>query len=71
MRIKNIARQTGMRWAAGLGALAMLAAVAGLYVTLEGNQAQAQSPPTGYTLNTVIGAPTELTARPSPTTTSQ
>ena len=51
-----------MRWAAGLGALAMLAAVAGLYVALESNPAEAQSPPTGYTLNTVIGAPTELTA---------
>ena len=62
MQIKNIARKTGMRWAAGLGALAMLAAVAGLYVALESNPAEAQSPPTGYTLNTVIGAPTELTA---------
>ena len=65
MRIKNIARQTGMRWAAGLGALAMLAAVAGLYVTLEGNPAQAQSG-TGYTLNTAIGEPTGLSARVTP-----
>ena len=65
MRIKNIARQTGMRWAAGLGALAMLAAVAGLYVTLEGNPAQAQSG-TGYTLNTAIGEPTGLSARITP-----
>ena len=66
MRIKNIARQTGMRWAAGLGALAMLAAVAGLYVALESNPAEAQSPPTGYTLNTVIG---DRPPQPSPTTT--
>ena len=66
MQIKNIARQTGMRWAAGLGALAMLAAVAGLYVALESNPAEAQSPPAGYTLNTAIAEPTGLSARVTP-----
>ena len=68
MQIKNIARQTGMRWAAGLGAVALFAAlaIAGLNITIDTDPAQAQSPPTGYTLNTAIAEPTGLSARISP-----
>ena len=68
MRIKNMTKRTGIRWAAGLGAVALFAAlaIAGLNITIDTDPAQAQSPPTGYTLNTAIGEPTGLSARISP-----
>ena len=66
MRKNQTGKRPNIKWAAGLGALAMLAVVMGLYFTLQTNPAQAQSPPTGYTLNTAIGAPTGLSARVSP-----
>ena len=55
----------GVRWAAGLGAVALFAtaAVAGLYVALESNPAQAQSvQSTEYTFNSALAYPTGLDA---------
>ena len=68
MRPKNMTKRTGIRWAAGLGAVALFAAlaIAGLNITIDTDPAQAQSPPTGYTLNTAIGEPTGLSARITP-----
>ena len=67
MRIKNMTKRTGIRWAAGLGAVALFAAlaIAGLNITTDTDPAQAQSG-TEYTFNSTLPYPTGLSARITP-----